>query len=104
MVAKRAERTGRGGVGSHGGVAQMGCNKYQIRYKTAHVNGVLPRKGGLGPPPPLMRCYCTAKVPDHNYGGCLWCQNKCIGTIVGPGGGGKGINFVWTGTPLGTPS
>ena len=35
-----------------------------------------------------------AKVPDHNYGGCLWCQNKCIGTITGSGGGGaKGTNF-----------
>ena len=61
----------------------------------ASPNGVLPRKGGLGTPP-IMRCYCMAKVPDHNYGGCLWCQNKCIGTITGLGGEQGDQLSLWT--------
>ena len=65
--------------------------------------GVLPKEWARKPP--KLRCSCKARVADHNHGGCLWCQNKCIRTITNPGvGGRKGINFVGAGTLLGVPS
>ena len=48
---------------------------------------MIPRKGGLDTPT-KMSWSCKAKVADDNCGGCLWCQNTCIGTITSPGGGG----------------
>ena len=58
-----------------------------------------------------------AKAPDHDYGGCVWCQNKCIGTSTAPGGraggqrnqlhlGGKPPRnpFVDTFVPKNTPA